>query len=109
MKSEQQQIEIINRVKLTIELFLENDTISDAALSRLLIFRGIKTSSSTVGRDLSGPIAKALLGDLKYKELMLKRYKNKIIGKQKGGINSIKNNDFLKDEKGKFNGCKKIG
>lgn len=107
MLSDTQELEIYKRVKETIELFLENDEISDEALAHLLALKGIKTSSSTVGRDLTGKYARELLEDDEFKKIQEKRANNKQKGAQKGGIKSSSINDIEKNEDGKFEGCKK--
>lgn len=103
-------IQRLERVKKTIEIFLENEgRISDEDLASILILSKIETSSSTVGRDLTGEIAKSLLSEEEYNYIHNLRTANKLRGKQKGGINFSLNNTFLKDENGKFTGSKRNG
>lgn len=98
---------IVDRIKNTVELFFENDCkISDNDLAEALSIKGIKTSSSTVGRDLISERAEMIFGveviDLirKYRQI------NKELGLSKGGKNSVFNNDVERDEYGKFRGSK---
>lgn len=105
MLSKSQEKEIIKRIKETVKLYLENrGEISDEQLAHLLTLSNIKTSSSTVGRDLTGNIAKELLGEEVFKNIQDLRAKNKIRGNQKGGTNFSLNNNYTKDDTGKFNG-----
>lgn len=105
MLSDNQKKEIINRVKETIKLYLENKgEISDEQLANLLTLSKIKTSSSTVGRDLTGNIAKELLDEEVFQNIQNLRAKNKIRGNQKGGTNYSLNNNYTKDDTGKFTG-----
>ena len=105
MLSKNQEKEIINRVKETVKLYLENKgEISDEQLASLLSLSNIKTSSSTVGRDLTGNIAKELLGEEVFENIQDLRTKNKIRGNQKGGANFSLNNNYTKDDTGKFTG-----
>jgi len=100
----------LERVKKTIEVFLENEgKISDEDLANILILSKIETSSSTVGRDLTGKIAKDILSEEEYNYIQNLRVANKVRGNQKGGLNSSINNTYLKDENGKFTGCKRNG
>lgn len=115
--------EVIKRITKTLELFIENKgEISDEQLASLLSLEGIKTSSSTVGRDLTINLRKMFINnsisnELSEKELekklniinfvAQKRTENKNKGQVKGGVNSVFNNDILKDENGKFRGSVK--
>ena len=103
-------IQRLERVKKTIETFLVNDgKISDEDLANVLILSNIETSSSTVGRDLTGKLAKDILSEEEYNYIQNLRAANKLRGNQKGGINSSINNNYLKNENGKFTGCKRNG
>lgn len=103
------QIEkIVRRVTATVNLFLDNDgRISDENLARTLILQGYETSSSTVGRDLTGTYAATLFTDV-FDKIQNLRKENKQLGAIKGGKNSVFNNDIVKDEDGKFKGSRKI-
>ncbi len=108
MISENQKEKIYKRVAMTIELFMENDgEISDEALAQLLAFQNIKSSSSTVGRDLTSDYAVDLIGKEKVAKIKQMREKNKLKGNQKGGLNYALNNDFEKNETGQFKGSHK--
>ena len=103
-------IERLERVKKTIEIFLENNgRISDEDLANILSLSKIQTSSSTVGRDLTGNIAKDILSEEEFNYIKNLRAENKLRGKQKGGLHSNINNNYLKDENGKFAGCRRNG
>lgn len=98
---------ILQRVKKTIEIYLLNEgKISDNELANILILDGVKTSSSTVGRDLTGEVAKKILPQEQFDYIQKLRYENKIRGNQKGGLSSNLQNNYIKDEKGCFQGCK---
>ncbi len=96
---------ICNRVKLTFDLFWENDgNISDKDLAKLVCLSGILTSSSTVGRDLTSKTLEELVGTTAINEIRIKRLENKELGHIKGGKNSVLRNDIIKDDEGKFQG-----
>lgn len=111
--------QVIKRVTKTLELFIENKgEISDEQLARLLSLEGIKTSSSTVGRDLTINLKKLFEDNYTSKPLLekesniikyvaQKRNENKYKGQINGGVKSAFNNDILKDEYGKFRGSVK--
>lgn len=108
MVNEIQEEKITERVKATLEIFFENDgLISDNDLADILTFSGIKTSSSTVGRDLISERAEQLVGKEGLKYIKKLRKLNKTLGQTKGGINSIFHNDVIRDENGKFRGSAK--
>ena len=110
MMSNSQEALRLQRVKATIKLFLENNgQISDESLANILILSGIVTSSSTVGRDLTGNIAKSILTEDEYNQICKLRAENKLKGNQKGGIISNLKNNFQKDENGKFAGSIRNG
>ena len=91
-----------------IKIFLENDgKISDEQLANLLAIANIESSSSTVGRDLTGKVAKTILTEEEYNQIILLRKQNLLAGKQKGGQNYALNNNFTKDENNKFTGSVK--
>ena len=96
------------RVKQTIVEYLKRGgLISDIELAAVLKSNGVDTSSSTVGRDLVGSIAKTIISEQEYEQILLLRRQNLLNGKQKGGQNYALNNVFLKDENGKFMGSSK--
>ena len=104
----ERESKILERIKMTIELFFENDgKISDTDLARLVFLNGYETSSSTVGRDLTSERAVRLIGEERVNIIKELRAKNKLEGKIKGGKNSVSNNDVLRDENGKFQGSHK--
>lgn len=108
MKSIEQQYNIDNRILETVKLFFENEgKISDNDLARILTLNEIKTSSSTVGRDLTNKRTMELIGEEQFELILKLREENKRIGNIKGGKNSVANNDILKDENGQFTGSKK--
>lgn len=108
MINENQEKKISERVKATLEVFFENNgLISDNALADILIFSGIKTSSSTVGRDLVSERAEQLIGKERIEHIKKMRELNKTFGQIKGGTNSIFYNDVVRDEDGKFKGSSK--
>ena len=109
-KSLATKIRKYKRVKQTIKLFLEHGgLISDIELANILKAEGIDTSSSTVGRDLTGDMAKEILTEEQYNNIVLLRASNLLKGKQKGGQNYALNNTYQKDEHGKFTGSKRNG
>lgn len=117
------------RIIKTLEVFMDNDgKITDERLAEALSLMEIKTSSSTVGRDLSENLKEILDEEIKRKnydptspelsELLQKkanilafvkkaRKDNKKEGNAKGGLTSSRNNNIERDENGKFNGCRK--
>ncbi|MBP3635014.1 MAG: hypothetical protein J6J17_00955 [Bacilli bacterium] len=106
--------EIILRVKRTLEIFIENNgEISDENLAKLLTFENIKSSSSTVGRDLTVNLKRLFSNNATEEQLKIikfvemKRKINKYNWNIKGGQNSAFNNDIIKDESGKFKGSLK--
>ena len=104
----ERESKILERIKMTIELFFENDgKISDTDLARLVFLNGYETSSSTVGRDLTSLKALSLVGEKKMSLIKELRTLNKHEGTRKGGIMSISNNDILRDSNGKFQGSSK--
>lgn len=106
MKRDKEEI-IIHRVKNTIELFFENNcNISDNDLAEILTLKGIKTSSSTVGRDLVSERAETLVGASIVGKIKECRRLNKENGLSKGGKISVFNNDIERDENGKFTGSR---
>lgn len=110
MMSENQQLARLKRVKETISLFLENKgKISDEQLAHLLTIAGVTTSSSSVGRDLTGSIAKDLLDSETYDYILKSRAENQLKGKQKGGQNYALNNTFKKNFIGEFEGSTRNG
>lgn len=109
-KSLATKIRKYKRVKQTIQLFLEHGgLISDLELATILKAAGVDTSSSTVGRDLTGDMAKEILSEDEYNNIVLLRAQNLLKGKQKGGQNYALNNTFQKDEHGKFTGSTRNG
>lgn len=114
------------RIMSTVKLFIEyNGNISDNELAKVLNESGIKTSSSSVGRDLLYNLEeyyyyinrkKYNLGDdEKYLDeeqerivnfVKEKRIQNLKDAKKKGGNSSFEKNKYIKDEKGCFKGSK---
>lgn len=128
MISEEQYQTKKMRILKTLELFIENEgRISDKDLATAVNLAGIKTSSSSVGRDLSENLEKLFKEENERKQAMgqsistelteeqasvlafvrKKRKDNKLEGNSKGGSTSVKLNDVQKDKLGKFNGCKR--
>lgn len=108
MINKEQKNKIEERILITLKLFYENEgKISDESLARLVSMLGINTSSSTVGRDLTGKRIKDYISQEEYEEIQKMRKQNKIDGTIKGGKKSSTINIICKDENGHFNGCKK--
>lgn len=108
MISREQKIKIEERILITLKLFYENEgKISDEYLARLVSMEGFVTSSSTVGRDLTGKRIKDYISQEEYEKIQEIRKQNKIDGNIKGGKKSSTINIICKDENGHFNGCKK--
>lgn len=108
MINKDQKFKIEERILITLKLFYENEgKISDESLARLVSMLGINTSSSTVGRDLTGDKIKNYVSKEEYEKIQEMRSKNKIIGTVKGGKKSASINIICKNENGHFNGCKK--
>ena len=111
------------RIEATLNEFIKyNGKISDKDLAEELRKKGIKTSRSTIDRDLTNNLSDYFieLNKTKYgfeslteeqENIILsvrqKRLENKVEGNKKGGINSSINNEAIKDEKGHFKGSKK--
>ena len=106
MISHEQHIEKIERVKKVIDTFLSYEEISINELSKILDMK-----PSTVQRDLNNIEYITLIYGTEAKEILSKisnkLKKNKNLGLIKGGTNSTKNNEPLRDENGKFIGNKK--
>ena len=113
-----------NRALETAKLFMEHEgNISDIDLAKELKEKGIETSSSTVGRDLSTNLERYYLflnskNDKAYLDeeqqriidfIKEKRKSNKYEGKIRGGVNSSSNNEIIRDENNHFKGSKKRG
>lgn len=113
-----------NRALETAKLFMEHEgNISDIDLAKELKEKGIETSSSTVGRDLSINLERYYLflnskNDKAYLDeeqqriidfIKEKRKSNKYEGKIRGGVNSSTNNEIIRDENNHFKGSKKRG
>lgn len=108
MINKEQKNKIEERILITLKLFYENEgKISDESLARLVSMLGINTSSSTVGRDLTGDKIKKYISIEEYEVIQKMRNQNKINGTIKGGKKSSTINIICKDENGHFNGCKK--
>ncbi len=105
MVNEKQEQKIMERVQATIEVYFANDgLINDTDLANILTLSGIKTSSSTVGRDLVSTRAEQLIGTDRLEYIKKLRQKNKELGLSKGGKNSVFNNNIERDIDGKFKG-----
>ena len=113
-----------NRALETAKLFMEHEgNISDIDLAKELKEKGIETSSSNVGRDLSINLERYYLflnskNDKAYLDeeqqriidfIKEKRKSNKYEGKIRGGVNSSTNNEIIRDENNHFKGSKKRG
>ena len=108
----------MTRVLNTVKIFIEKGgNISDIELAETLNEKGIKTSSSTVGRDLTSNLIEyynyinqcSSLNEEQKKTVEFineKRTQNKLDGKRKGGVNFSINNESIKDKKGHFKGSK---
>ena len=114
------------RALATAKLFIELEgNVSDVELAKRLKEKGIETSSSTVGRDLSENLEYYYYflnkkdKNVNYNEDHLneeqlavikfiknKRKDNKYQGTIKGGLNSSINNEYIRDENNKFKGSK---
>ena len=115
------------RAEETARLFLEhNGNISDIDLAKKLNEKGIKTSSSSVGRDLSKNLEdyylyinrenKIIKQDENYLTdeqqktidfIRKKRKENLYKAKVTGGTVSAERNQYIKGSDSKFKGCKK--
>ncbi len=84
-------------LKLSI-LFIETNK-SDKDLAKET---GIPASS--VGRYLTCSLAKEVLGENTFDYIKKKREENKSLGRKKGGQTFARNNEYIKDEFGKFIG-----
>lgn len=115
MLSETQEIKIKYRRLNTLKVFLEDMTLSDEQITKILNEHGIETSSSTVGRDLTNkeiiPIILEIYPNkdpyIIFNSIKEARKANKKIGNRKGGITFAENNIAEKDDLGKFTGSKK--
>ena len=107
MTSKEQEREQYKRQKTTVEFFLQNKELSDREIADELIKQGIKTSSSTVGRDLINTIRNKLVDRNVAEAISQQRRLNRQAGRQKGGINYAANKNYKKDENGKFIGSNK--
>ncbi len=106
MLSESQVKEIEERSLKTARAFLENDTMTIDELTEILKSSGVKTSSSTVQRDLNSGFVQMTLGKETMSKIKEKLIQNKEKGVRTGGINSMKNNEFIKGIDGKFKGSR---
>lgn len=107
INNEQKEL-IDKRILMTLKIFYENEgKVSDEVLARLVSMAGIVTSSSTVGRDLTGKRIRELITEEEYYKIQQIRKINKKYGNIKGGKKSALVNDIEKDKHGHFNGCKK--
>ena len=113
------------RALATARLFCElKGNVSDIELAEILNKRGIETSSSTVGRDLTVNLSEyyTYMNESKYgfsglkeeEEVIVrfiknKRAQNKLDGKRKGGKNSVKNNEIIRDSNNHFKGSRPRG
>lgn len=108
MINEEQNLKVKERILVTLKIFYENEgKISDEALARLVSIAGIETSSSTVGRDLTGEKIKNYISEEEYNNIQNLRKENKLLGTIKGGKKSAAINIICKDENGHFTGSKK--
>ena len=107
MIGKEQAKEIELRRYETVKVFLKNPTISDSELAKILNDMGVKTSSSTVGRDLTGKWIEQDLGKETAEVITYNRKQNKANGKIIGGKNSQNEHGYKKDEEGHFIGSGK--
>lgn len=90
--------EKIDNIKMSVSLFLENDIyINEVA-------QIIGVSRSSVQRYLNDPLVEIIYGKKIVNKIKEKLKNNYNKGKQKGGINYSKNNQYVKRRDGKFNG-----
>lgn len=107
LSEEQEKKREIRRLETVNEFLKMNGNVSDVDLSTILNQKGIETSSSTVGRDLSEDWRLTRLPMDVIEFIDKKRTENKLIGEKNGGINSQTVNFYIKDSDGKFNGCRR--
>lgn len=107
LSEEQEKNREIRRLETVNEFLKMNGNVSDIDLATILNEKGIETSSSTVGRDLSEDwrLSKLPMDVIEF--IDKKRAENKLMGEKNGGINSQIANFYIKDTYGKFNGCKR--
>lgn len=104
MLGERQVKEIELRICKTVNEFLKNPEFSDYELASKLNDMGIKTSSSTVGRDLNSKRIEEIFGKAIADKIVMYREQNKKRGEVIGGKNSQEKHSYEKDEKGHFIG-----
>jgi len=88
------------KICLVVKAFLEHPNYTMTQLAELQELKGI--SKSSIQRYLNDPLIINLLGIETYNQIQTLLKKNLLGAKQKGGINSFKNNEQVKDEKGRF-------
>ena len=96
MLSEDQKRAIDLRIMKVTRAFLEHP-VSIKEISKIT---GV--SASTVQRDLNNTRIIELFGQDIYDEIQALLYNNMLESRKKGGIISNKNNEHLKNEKGRF-------
>ena len=106
MLSIEQSKKIEERILITVKTFSKNSNMTIDELAELLKSQGVKTSSSTVQRDLNSQFFIKTFGEDMVERVKKQLIKNKENGVKKGGVNSMKNNVFVKDENGKFQGSR---
>ena len=75
------------RIIKTLQVFMDNDgKITDEQLAELLLMTGVKTSSSTVGRDLSENLEKIFLEENKRKNTSNNIIQNVELTKEQASI-----------------------
>lgn len=90
------------KICIVVKAFLEHPNYTNEELS---VLTGI--SSSSVQRYLNDPTIKELFSEDTFNKIRELLDNNTLNARKKGGINYFKNNEALKDDKGKFVGSKK--
>ena len=88
------------KICIAVKAFLEHPTYTMSELSELPELKGI--SKSSIQRYLNDSIIINLLGQDTYDNVQALLKKNVIAARQKGGINSFKNNVQVQDSQGRF-------
>jgi len=88
------------KICLVVKSFLKNPTYTMLELSELPELKGI--SKSSIQRYLNDSLIISIFGRKTYEEIQELLKNNISNARKKGGINSFKNNEPIKDDKGKF-------
>ena len=99
MTSEDQERDIESKVRIVVDTFLDNPSLTNAELSKLT-----NVSKSSVQRYLKDDRVYEIYGDDTVKMIEEAHLRNKEDGRRKGGFNSTINNVALKDKHGKYMG-----